>query len=488
MSGWELAGREVTIEPSEAVLELQVDRPADRRVVVAVVVIGVAGDVAIRSGFVTAGGAVAGAAASAALLASGRIVRPQAQLLIGVAPAFTVWLALRASPWLVPLDVIAALAVFALGVTLARSGSLFDLAPRNLADRGLHSLAHAGLAPLFVAAPLRGRRSGAVARGILVAAPLVVVIAALLASADAVFASLLGTDSLDGGDVIVHIILFTIAAWAGAAMLRITSAPEPAPLDAPRRWFGHIEAMVVLIAIATVLGVFAVVQAFNLFSASERILETRGLTYAEYARTGFFQLLWVAGIVMSVLLGLRAVTRIDSAVSRRAFVVAADVVLLLTLVVVAVSIVRLGLYQREFGLTMLRLYSTVAAYEIGMLVVLVGLAIAGVGARRVWLPGATIVTVLVTILGVNMLNPEAFVARVNLERGAALVDVDGAYLTDLSDDAVPEIVAHLDQLDAANRQIVVAQLCDRDADRGGRGWASVTRSQARALAALESVC
>src|SRR5205085_4277547 len=100
-------------------------------------------------------------------------------------------------------------------------------------------------------------------------------------------------------------------------------------------------------------------------------------TYAEYARTGFFQLLAVAAITLAVLLGLRAATDLSAPADRRRFTILALSATSLTVVIVVVAIARLGLYEDAFGLTMLRLYSKVFAVWIGVVFLLLGVDLAG---------------------------------------------------------------------------------------------------------------
>ena len=65
----------------------------------------------------------------------------------------------------------------------------------------------------------------------------------------------------------------------------------------------------VLSGLALLYGLFAVAQLVASTGGDDRVQDTTGLTYAEYARNGFFQLLWAAAITIVVLLGLRALSR-----------------------------------------------------------------------------------------------------------------------------------------------------------------------------------
>ena len=52
---------------------------------------------------------------------------------------------------------------------------------------------------------------------------------------------------------------------------------------------------------AGVLALFVVSQLVALTDAGDRLVESAGLTPAEYARSGFFQLCWATGLVLAFL-------------------------------------------------------------------------------------------------------------------------------------------------------------------------------------------
>lgn len=58
-------------------------------------------------------------------------------------------------------------------------------------------------------------------------------------------------------------------------------------------------------------------MAFVLFGGHAHVLETEGLTYAEYAREGFWQLLWVSALTLLVLSAVIRVAVRSSPVERR---------------------------------------------------------------------------------------------------------------------------------------------------------------------------
>lgn len=447
---------------------LGVDRRADWRVVAAAAVAGVLTDIAVRSGLAGVAGALLIGALAAGLLAAGRPRSRQAWALTAAAPVFGVWLALRTSPWLLPLDVIAALGLLLLAV---RGGAA-----------AWHALAAPGYLGGAVAVDRRGGRSALA--GVALAIPIVVVLGALLASADPVFASFFDVAELTG-----HLALFVFGAWLAAGLLRTAAAAAVPDVRVNARWLDPVAVLVVLGAIDLLFAAFAVAQLIALGEGGARVLETAGLTYAQYARSGFFQLLAVAALTVVTLLALRAWTRDPEGPARRRLLAFQLTAVVLTLALVVVAVRRLDLYTGEFGLTMLRLYSSLFSLWVGVVVVLLGLAMAGVGRGRHWLGAAGGAVGLAILLGLNVANPEALVVRHNLSRSDGTVDdrLDAAYVGSLSEDAVPAAVAALDDLGAPTRAEVLAQLDCDDPPEAGEGWAAANLARIRAdLARLEA--
>lgn len=473
-------------DPVTRPLGLGVNRPADVRVLVAAGVAALLADLAVRSGVAGVAGTLLVVAVVAGLLASGRVAGLEAACVVGAALPFGLFLSLRTSPWLLPLDIMAVAGLLLLGSSLAGGGRLFDLPVPSLAVRAIHATAHGLAAPAFLAAPLTRRRPVALLAGAGLALPLIVVLGLLLASADAVFA---GFFSWWGSPetVITHAVLLGVGAWGMAGLLRLVSAdPAPAPPHLPYR-LGHVEATVVVGSLVALFCTFAVAQVIAAAGGARHVLETAGLTYAEYARQGFFQLVAVATITLVALVGLRAITDLSDPADRRRFTVLGEVAIGLTLVILAVAVRRLGLYTEAYGLTMLRFSSLVFTLWIGTVLVLAGLALGGVGAGRAWFTGAALVAGLALLLGLNALNPEAVVARHNVERAARQLAVDPVYLAELSDDAVPALVEALPRLEEPERTAVLEAVCAGD-DRPFDGWAAANTSRRRATDARQRVC
>ncbi len=478
---------------------LRMARPAGGDVVVAALAAGLLVDLAVRSDGAL-GGALLAAATASLLLGTGRTESRQSRVLLGLAPVFGAFLALRASPWLLPFDVLAAGALLVLSSSLARGGSVLDLPFLGLAGRIIHGALHGLAGPAFAwqgifrfrggdgldgVTPVSARRWAAVLRGLVLALPILLVLGALLASADVVFAHLFEL-APDVDDVGQHVALVAIGAWGMAGLLRLASATPP---GAGRQRFplvGPVEATVVLGSLVALFTAFAATQLVSLGGGSRTILETEGLTYAEYARSGFFQLVAVAAITFAVLLAVDILTEPSDRATRRRLLIMSEVCIALTLVVVVTALHRLDLYENAYGLTMLRFYAGFFVILVGVSLGLLGVWFAG-PRRRAWFPAAAVGAGLAGLLLLNLVNPEALVVRRNVALAERTGRFDTSYLFELSDDAIPELVRTLPRLDATTQAAVLAHVCEVPATADG-GWAGWNRSERKAIAARDQVC
>lgn len=457
-------------EPRSALPRPRLER-LPPRVTVLVLVAGVLADFGIRAGVAALASAAAVLAAVAAVRhavrtgdsdasadvdASGEHVPPAAAASARAAAlpwaiaavAAGVLLPLRASPWLTGIDALA-VAVSLVGLALAEAGFDFRMSTTALVEaigRGLQSVFAPAIAIRSVLPTRRGaaHRLAPVARGLALAAVPVMVLGALLASADAIFARAVRVD-IDPGPAVGHVVFSMILCVALIGVIAIASS---GPVPAGKEWrpVGHVEATVVLASVGALFALFAGVQLYGALGRADAILDEEGLTYAEYARSGYFQLLWVAALTAIGLAGVRIVVDERPSGHWSAVRTLGAVVSLLTLVVIAAAVVRLDLYTDEFGQTMTRWYSRAFAGVLGAGFLLVAI---GHGPRlQRHLPPALAALIAGAVLAVNLLNPEARVAEHNLARADAATELDADYLLGLSADAWPVLLAHANQVEA----------------------------------------
>jgi len=331
------------------------------------------------------------------------------------------------------------------------------------------------------------RRAAAVARGLVIAAPLVVVFGALFVSADAVFAELVSNVlRFDFGRIASHVVLFSIAAWLSTGYLRgfLTGTELPAFSDrrgieggsvlAPKRPLGTTEVATALAAINLLFLVFVIVQFRYLFGGDALVRVTPELTYADYARRGFFELVFAVVLVVPVLLA--ADWLLDRRSQRDALVFRglAGMQIGLVLAITASALQRLRLYHASYGLTESRFYAMVLLIWIGA--VLVWLAATVLRGRRDAFAFGALASGLATVALLFAINPDAVIARANVARMASAdvrVRFDVAYATSLSADAVPVLIDALPALPRDVQCPLARHMLRRwppDRDRSIRNW------------------
>ncbi|MFF2227530.1 DUF4153 domain-containing protein [Streptomyces globisporus] len=326
-------------------------------------------------------------------------------------------------------------------------------------------------------------RWGAGLRTTAVAVVLLVVFGTLFASADAAFADLLGDlmPDVSLGEGPWRIFLFALglagalaAAYAAAAPVRwdgITVSPGK-----PR---GRVEWALPLIVLNLLFAAFIALQLVVLLGGYEKVRAETGLDHAEYARQGFWQLLWATLLTLLVIaLALRWAPRGGSR-DRTLVRAVLGTLCVLTLVVVASALRRMDLYVDEYGLTRLRI--SVAAMELWLGVVLVLILAAGVFGAR-FLPRAIAVSAAAGVLAFGLLSPDGLIAEQNVQRfearESAGIDID--YVKDLSADAVPA----LDRLPEPERSCAL-RIIQRGVLHTDTPWYATSWGEARAKEILE---
>ncbi|OON33292.1 hypothetical protein BSA16_01155 [Micromonospora sp. Rc5] len=345
----------------------------------------------------------------------------------------------RAAGWLFALCLLAAVVTGALAVVGARTplGMLAAVALTPAAPFRALPWAVRGARRVGPAASTlrRALATGAASVGLLL------VFGLLLASADAVFADLL-TGALPevgvGGAVGW---LFRVALVGGGLLGAAYLVIAPADLDrlrvAPARSVRRLEWAVPLALLDALFAAFVLVQLAVLFGGSAHVLRTAGLSYAQYARGGFWQLLAVSALTLLVIAGAARwaprTTRADRVLVR----VLLGTLTALSLVVVASALYRMQVYADAYGATRLRLVVAAVELWLGALFVLVGVAVLLLRAGR--LPVLVVGTAVLALLGLAAVNPDRLIAERNVDRHRQTGRIDVSYLSGLSADAVPAL-------------------------------------------------
>jgi hypothetical protein len=334
------------------------------------------------------------------------------------------------------------------------------------------------------AAPAAGwaRQARTLARGTAMALPALLVLTALLMSADPVFAGMVhATFLLDIEPLVEHLVFAAAIAWLTAGYLRAFMVRDDAVVErlrVPQPRLAAAEVTVALWILNLLFLAFMAVQLRYLFGGASLVEVTAGLSYADYARRGFFELVAAAALVVPILLLADWAAAPDTPRARAVLRATTLVLVALLVGVIASAAYRMRLYQQAYGLTELRLYVSVVI--VWLTVVLGWLVFTVLRGRRERFAFGAIVAGLACIAALHVLNPHALIARVNIDRAAAGAEIDGGYLRTLSADAVPTLLARLEQLPEAERCGVARMLEERWSGERRGGWRTWNVSDWRA--------
>jgi len=316
---------------------------------------------------------------------------------------------------------------------------------------------------------------------VVIAAPLLIIFAALFASADQIFGNVLSNLlAFDVNTAITH--TFSICFWGAlaAGFLRWAFLGRPVAFSATPKQLPSIVPLATAFGLLDLLFLlFVVVQLRYFFGGSSLVEATSGLSYAAYARQGFFQLVVASALVLPIILGADHLIGGGTETQVRTFRQLAGLLLALLGVVMASALERMRLYVAAYGLTDDRLYAT--AFMILLIGVFAWFAWTVLRGNRARFAFGALMQAFAVLAGLHLLNPDAFILKTNLTRHAEQ-PFDAKYALTLGADAVPTLLAALPQLTAEDRclvaRVVLARWNDASADWRTWNW---SRARARSL-------
>jgi hypothetical protein len=330
----------------------------------------------------------------------------------------------------------------------------------------------------------RTRHLAAAARGLLIAVPLLVVFGALFVSADAEFARRVRRlFDFDLDDIIRHGGFAAALAWVSGGLLRRlfhgAELVEPVAVSSTRPGNGAIEAAIALGSLNFLFLAFVAVQVPYLFGGEQYVAEAAGLTAAEYARRGFFELALVAALLLGVLLAADWLLPPGGGRARAVLAWLGVPLVALLMAVVASAMQRMAIYARSFGLTELRVYtSAFMLLVVAWFVWFVPTVLRGNRAR--FIIGAIWIGAAAALL-LQAANPDGIIARANLSRAREGKPADLAYTATLSADAAPALAAGFAAL-PPQVNARMDNLRARWRSTAEQGWQSLNLSRIRAAA------
>ena len=318
------------------------------------------------------------------------------------------------------------------------------------------------------------RHARTVARGALMALPALLLLTALLMAADPVFDRVVqNVFRIDLETLVPHVVFSAAIAWLTAGFLRALLVRDERALSdlrVPQPAIASAEISVALWMLNLLFAAFMVVQLRYLFGGAAIVEVTAGLSYAQYARRGFFELVTCTALVVPILLVADWAAAPNTPRARAVLRATMLVLVVLLFGVIGSAAYRMKLYQDAYGLTEERLY--VSVIIVWLSAVLGWLALTVLRGRRERFAFGSIVAGLSCIVALHVLNPHALIARVNIDRAAAGAEYDGAYLQSLSADAVATLLARMDKLTEVERCRTSRMIKERWTGERMGGWRS----------------
>ncbi len=354
-----------------------------------------------------------------------------------------------------------------LGYLLAQSWGILFQSPKNVDSS-------TGQEQTSTEIPSSGRKSAwPVIRGILIALPIVLVLAAFLAEADPIFNQML-KDLLKFFKIenLVEYLfrLFYILCLAYVFIGVLAQAIHPKKQETRpqpnqpsfKKFLGFVETKIVLISINILFVAFLVVQ-FRYFFGGEANINAAGYTYSEYARRGFGEIITVAVLSFLIYYFFHSITRLEMNNQKHLFSFLSVFIFLQVLVMLASSYQRLMLYEQAYGFSRLRTYSHLFLPWLALLIL--AIMVLEILKRQGYLAFSVILVATGFVATCIVFNIDGFIARQNIQRATLSsregYSLDFYYLSELSSDAAPEMITGYFSNNPATKDLLGANLSCR---------------------------
>lgn len=247
--------------------------------------------------------------------------------------------------------------------------------------------------------------------------------------------------------------------------------PEKKPMLA----LGLTELATVLGSVNVLFATFVAVQLRYLFGGASLVEITPGLSYAEYVHKGFFELNTVVALVLPMLLMADSMLIRKSKMGLYTFRLLAGTQIALVLVILGSALMRMGLYQAEFGQSELRLYVTVFMGWLGTVCAIFAATV--LSGKRQRFAFASYLSGVAILLGINLANPDALIQTSNmalsklrpqdigLVLNSAPKKLDTTYALSLSSDGIPPMIDAMEELPKADAKILAKALLQKHAEK-----------------------
>lgn len=266
--------------------------------------------------------------------------------------------------------------------------------------------------------------------GVILAIPIVLLLALILSYADAVFQDIMVT-FFDSFFSIRTIFSSSLKAFFGILVLYCliceVSRRDVSGVAVDKRSQEPVLAVTVMGLVALLYLIFCGIQIIYLFMGRGTLPD--GMTYSEYARQGFFQLVFVA--VLNLVLVLLCLKYFKKS---RVLNIVLTVISICTYIMIASAGYRMILYVAEYHLTLLRI---LVLWFLAVLSIMMAGVMVIIYKNQFPLFKFCLVVVSVCYLGLSWMKPDLVIAQYNISHMEEMDNSELWDLCDLSADAAP---------------------------------------------------
>lgn len=263
----------------------------------------------------------------------------------------------------------------------------------------------------------------AILRGLLIALPIVVVFAMLLASADVVFNQKIADffDLFDSGKIIEYVfrffMIFACAFLLVGVYLHTLSQSKDEKIASEitgsnKQILGFTEASIVLASVALLFLTFVIIQ-FQYFFGGQSNIGVAGYTYSQYARRGFSELVTVAFFSLLLIMSLGTITKRQKEIEQKAYSWLSIAIVLQVLVILVSAYQRLALAIDWHGFSRLRLYPQVFLVWVGIL--FIAIVVLEIFHKERYFAFAFVLASLGFAISLTLFNVDAAIVKRNID-------------------------------------------------------------------------
>ncbi len=271
-----------------------------------------------------------------------------------------------------------------------------------------------------------------IVKGLIVAIPLLLITLSLLLGADDVFRYyvedfIYAFGNFDGGELFKLVFSIGISLYFWGLFKSLAENEKPLEKGNSKSYNIDVISILTLLIIINILyTVFTYIQVTHLYTMNSSSLPS-SFNYSEYARSGFFQLVFVAFMNIVIITVLKFIVKSENLTMNKVLNILYTLTTLYTLNMVVSAMYKMNLYIDFYGYTRLRVLVQCFTLFLGVLLVLLSIYIWY--NKSMFKYGIIIGAILYVTL--NFVNIDNYIAKNNITLGAN----DTYYLTCLSSDA-----------------------------------------------------